>query len=418
MNNSIEIKNKNHQIMAAPNHGTPLKFKFLDPKNNDDIIMNVNPVKFGSFGENSGIVKKLRRHETMDGATHSIEMLSTIPFGSEPQVARNIQFAQNHAKIITDIEIKSSLPVKKLYVDNFTLTGKITEIAVVSGKDLSVANILWQKIADLDFSETENNKFSIYNSEKPFLILLVKNSSGDIFEVGTGDDLWRWQTALSHKHIGSEFSITVDSKCNVNVERLVLDLTCDAEAKLESRNWRFKWYFAWQNGDQKTESKEELAELLNKAQLLTTAKGKKPDVITDNLIFKFTEESLIDAAFLVDEAKKTLNAPCFEAPVTLKALRKWLRSTITAADKSVKVITLICEDNALCYNASHLDRGNMEKVVHLDITSKMDFWIWANKQCLKRGLKLELKTLNNAGELINLPSLNDLGRGLELSINS
>ncbi len=418
MNNSIEIKNKTHQVMAAPNHGTPLKFKFLDPKNNDDIIMNVNPVKFGSFGENAGIVKKLRHHKTMDEATHSIEMLSTIPFGSEPKVSRNIQFAQNHAKVVTDIEIKSSLPVKKLHVDNFTLTGKITEIAVISGENLNVANAPWQKIADLDFSETENNKFKIYNSEKPFLILLVKNSSGDVFEVGTGDDLWRWQTALSHKHIGSEFSITVDNKCNVNVERLVLDLSCDAEAKLDSRNWRFKWYFAWQSGNKNTESKEDITELLNNAQVLTTAKGQKSDAVTDNLIFKFTEESLIDAAFLVDEAKKTLNAPCFEAPATLKVLKKWLRSTIVNANESVKTITLICENNALCYNKSHLDRGNMEKAVHLDVTSKMDFWIWANKQCLKCGLKLELKTLNSAGELIDLPSLNDLGRGLELSITS
>ena len=413
MNSSIEINKYNHNILAAPSHGTPLKFKFLGA-DNDSITMDVKTVKFGAFGENSGIVKKLRSHETMDESAHSIEMLSVIPFGSEPKVARNINFAKNHAKVVTDIEIKSSLPVKKLYVDNFTLSGKITEIAVVDEQNFAENNINWQKIKDLNFTDNDGKKFNLYKSERPFLILLVKNSSGGIFEVGTGDDLWRWQSALNKDNLSSEFIISVDEKANVEVERLVLDLSANADSKLESRNWRFKWYFAWQDADFKVNKTVMLSKMLDDAKVLKINKktSKIKDFTEENLIFKFTEESFDKAAYLVDSDVQLLNAPCFEAPSTIKALRKWLRSIIANVNSNVKTISLISQNNVLCFNATHLNRGMLEQLVHLDINAKMDFWIWANQQCLKRNLNFELLTLNGKGEIYDLPVLNDLAGGL------
>ena len=413
MNSSIEINKNNHNILAAPGHGTPLKFKFTGTSD-EPIIMDIKTVKFGAFGENSGIVKKLRSHETMDESAHSIEMLSIIPFGSEPKVARNINFAKNHAKVVTDIEIKSSLPVKKLYVDSFTLSGKISEIAVIEEENFAKNEICWQKISDLKFDD-DNKKVAVYKNEKPFLVLLVKNSTGDIFEVGTGDDLWRWQTALTKNSINSEFVIGVDEKANIDVERLVLDLSVvDADNKLESRNWRFKWYFAWQDANCNALNNKELENIVGAAKDLVINKKNRDlrDFSESDLVFKFTEESFDKAAYLVDENSQSLKAPCFEAPATIKASRKWLRSVIANVSNDVKTITLISQNNNLCFNASHLSRGTLKQLVHLDIDAKMDFWIWASQQCLKKGLNFELVTLNNRGEIFDLPSLNDLANGL------
>ncbi|UDQ98115.1 hypothetical protein AAEX28_14170 [Lentisphaerota bacterium WC36G] len=406
MNNIIELQNNNYSLSSAPSNGVPLKFTFLKD-NKKSIQMMISPVRLGAFGENAGIVKKLRSHESMDGLTHSIEMLNIIPFGPEPKVGRNINFAKNHAKVVTDVELKSSLPVKKVHVDNLLLSGDIVEFAVVTEENYAANNYKWQKIRDI------SDDGVIFKDDKPFLIFIVKNSNNDTFEVGTGDDLWRWKTACDLEHISSEFKITSDANGSIKIERLVLDLSVNSEATLESRNWRFKWYFAWQEAENSQTKDNEYSQLLRDALVLNSKANSSEIKNFDGfeISFKFTADSIDNAAFCSAENDKKTKTVCFEAPATIKFLRKWLRSVIANVNKNVESINLIIEGSQLCYNASHLSRGVMDKLEHLDVNSKMDFWLWANKQCAKNDLKFKMTILDDNNHLYKYNVVKDFAQG-------
>ena len=57
----------------------------------------------GDFGEMSALPKKLRRHDSGDGLSVSVDTASQIPFGCEYEVKRSIDFSDGFARVTTDI---------------------------------------------------------------------------------------------------------------------------------------------------------------------------------------------------------------------------------------------------------------------------------------------------------------------------
>ena len=47
----------------------------------------------------------------------------------------------------------------------------------------------------------------LFDESYPFLTVILETEDGKCFEIGTGDDLWRWQSAAELPACSAEFSI-------------------------------------------------------------------------------------------------------------------------------------------------------------------------------------------------------------------
>ncbi len=313
-------------------------------------VLTVEPVSLGGFKEKEGFLKKFRRHESVEGIDSSVETLSVIPFGIEPEIGRNMEFAANHAKVITDIQLKAGMNVSNISLDNVTVTGSIMRVGIIPVVDnlMELPPIEWNKMS-ADMSE-------LYCADEPFLVCLVEMTDGQVWEIGTGDDIWRWNCG-SRYHAGAEFKITASSS-SVNIQREVYIKR--EESEMPQRGLRFKWYFAWSVTDNAPAMPE--VDGFNGFDLL------KLDLPNEGKVM-YAEDKLLDA-------------PCFESNSLRKRFRTQLRSIAGDPDLPEE-IAIINAGPHLCLSASHLDRGKKHLLRHWDILNVMDQWLWANRQLHK-----------------------------------
>lgn len=326
------------------------------------------PVSFGAVNENSGIAEKCRMHETEDGLSRSVEMKTVLPFGSEPSIERNIEFAGNHAKITTDIKTAGKFPASEFSVDSLFLPGK------------------WEKIRLIEIPETHAIPFPepqdlpktdsvLYDSEKPFLAVVLESEKRGKLEIGTGDDLWRWMAA-ERNFEEAKASFMIEKKDGgILISRKIL--TWEEEAEMPTQNWRFKWYFSWEESNKKHRQPKEDSDL-------------------DFLKFKLPVSAKI---IHKGDARKEI---CFAAHITQKRMKKWIRAE--AAKLNGTNVTVKNLSPHVCESAAHLERARKNILLHWDIMKILDFWLWANHQLAKSDCSLSIE----ADSGIDLPSLKGL----------
>lgn len=340
--------------------------------------MKVMPVKMGGFSEADGQIRKFRTHFTVDGLSNSADSETVIPFGVEPKINRDFQFAGNHGSVITDIDLKGGMAVKDISVDNVIIEGKVRRVGIVEFPERggAIPDIRWYEAA----GESE-----FYSSPEPFLVCLIELEDGFIWEVGTGNDLWRWNLGPKH-NAGSSFRVAKE-KYGIRIERQVYIKT--GEDTIEpKRGLRFKWYFAWT---------EHLPEFTGK-KTTAAAFGSLPE--TEGGLWFDAASDFPESASVMVDAESVMACPCFESNVFRRRFNDWMRSATARYPNRELVLTGV--EPHVCLSASHMERPKKGTMLHWDIMSLLDQWLWANRQLRKNGASIRF---TGAGKIAEMPSL-------------
>ncbi|QSH40485.1 hypothetical protein P0136_13025 [Lentisphaerota bacterium ZTH] len=324
-------------------------------------VMRLQPALINTFDEQQGVVRKVRTHIRQDGFSSKFDAETVIPFGSEPSIKRSGEFADGFAKVIMDVQPGTHDPVRYLKTDTIVLSGPWKKIAVCRIPNAGAA------LPVPEWLELSEEGFEIFDASYPFLNCILENADGFRFEVGLGDDLWRWNSAAALELCSGNFKISGSAQ-EITIERT--PVIFDQDTRPDKRSWRFKWYFAWSK---------------------TPAAGLLPaDAVTIN-----TTEQNVPAAANNSSAK---GVTCQMSAAARRAFRKVLRSGFAAAESKVFALTNI--EPHICNTASHLDRPGSVSLAHWDLWDLMELFLWGNRKAVQHSDSLLINPpLNsNSGE--------------------
>ena len=316
----------------------------------DRLMANLEPVQINAQFEAQCLPKKTRIHQKIDGLSLKYDVSNLIPFGSEPEISRNFYFTDGFARVIQDINPGRHAAVEKLNLGRISLPGPWSRIAVVkipgAGKNLS--ELQWM---ELD-GKTDR---VLFDKSFPFLSVILEAPDGKRFELGCGDDLWRWGISGDLADCSSEFKISTSGD-SVEIERkpILFDTENKETAEIEKRTWRFKWYFAWSD---------------------TPALEMLPD----------REKVILDMA---DFTEKGAKHSCVHSIFTRKKLRQTLRGII--ANHTDTDIILTNAEAHICSQKSHLDNSTKKNFLHWDAWDLMELFTWANHKALATGCTFKI----------------------------
>ncbi len=308
----------------------------------DRLMLNLKPVQINKQSEAQCLPKKARIHQKIDGLSLSYNVSNLIPFGSEPKIDRDFDFADGFARVIQDINPGKHAAAEKLTVDTMSLPGPWSKIAVVTipGAGKSFPQLEW---IDLD----EKTDKVLFDESYPFLAVILEAPDGKRFEIGSGDDLWRWGIAADLPACSAEFNVYAN-KGSVEITRtpILFDTESKDAPEIERRTWRFKWYFAW-----------------SEAPSLKMSSDR--------------EQITID---MLDFIEKDSKYPCLHSMFSRKKLRQVLRGII--ANNENTDIVLTNTEAHICNQKKHLDRGTRKNFLHWDAWDLMELFVWANRKAL------------------------------------
>jgi len=372
--NTKIIKTKNWSAELCSAAEMPFKFEYRGRE-----ILHLTPVSSGVIAEAAGIVKKSRIHERVDELSCTFEYENVIPFGTEPLIKRNFEFAANHVKVTFDFDLRRPIALQRIEVDPLFLPGKWKRCCIISelAPGQGIPAIEWQDIAE--------GMQTLYKSSKPFLLCLVEDFDGRILEIGTGDDLWRWCAAEKIENAHGDYAITA-TEAGIAITRI--PLAFNEKTECGKRNWRFKWYFAWSHIGYKTPV------LSRKAVKLSTLDG---DPVPDSALIAVDENKVLPGTF------------CFQAPAAERRLKKILRS---ASGRESGEFIFPGIEPYVCCSAAHLDRGNKKSLLHWDMMSILDFYLWGNQQLDQSGSSLTIRA-DKTSPAMSLPSISGIARPVQ-----
>ncbi len=352
----------------------------------NELFLKLNPVNFGSINEGMGLLKRNREHCYIDDDNAArLEMKSSLPFGAEPKVERDVEFIANHAIVSTKLELKSDFPIKKLEVDNLSIPLIWDEFAIVAETQTqNLEKIEWQKIKKEDGD-------ILFSLEESPIMFLLKNDK-QILEIGLGDNIWRWKMAKNIK-VNSNFKAEIKNN-KIELSRGVCEF--EEPTVLDVKNLRFKWYFSWN-------SIKEIAEFAKPPCPLPLLGDKFKIENNNEIIYKLENEKWNESAksAMNDNQTDTL---CFKSNPVTKQLKKLVRTV--ASNHSNKKIIIVTEPH-FCNNSSHVDRPKKKSLIHWDILEMFDFYFWANRQLNKTDNKLVFSSeLNSIWK--DIPSMNGM----------
>ncbi|MCP3968377.1 MAG: hypothetical protein GY750_02620 [Lentisphaerae bacterium] len=304
-------------------------------------IMRLLPAEINDFKESQCIIKKARTHITEDGLSSKFDSETVIPFGSEPSIKRSAEFADGFAKVIMDIRPGKHDQIRYLKTDSIVLNGPWKKIAICR---IPVAG---SALPELEWQELSAEDSVLFDAGYPFLNCVLEDENGFRFEVGLGDDLWRWNSAATLELCSGNFKVSGSNE-SITIDRAPIVFEKDAEA--DKRSWRFKWYFAW--------SKAPASKLVPSDAIIID--GAKLDV---------------PAAAL---NSSTQGAICHMSAPSRRTFRKSLRSGFSANDNSTFIITGV--EPHTCNTASHLDRPGNSSLTHWDVWDIAEFYVWGNRK--------------------------------------
>jgi hypothetical protein len=361
---------------------------------NGRTLLKSDGIELGMLKETNGIEKFCRAHYSEKTKWSWVETETLHPFGSEPVIKRKWEQAANHIKVVSDIIIRSTMPVEHhVSLDSLSLPGKWKKVLIFSQLNPESTEI---SIEEFDLSD-------FLGKEKKFdfipLILLFFAEDGTELEIGAGYDLWRWHEAASRFGGKEEFVLKGTN------EGLLFDRKIhfqNEDSCLSRDNFRFSWYFAWGNvNDHKSSIKYNTCSLLTPSEkkLISDGAGDKHIYCLDNMKWP---------SFSVVEGNRN-KYPCFCSRQTGNYMKSWFRSLYNKIKDQNTDVYLCDIDIHICSNASHMIRGKRKKLMHWDFIYLVGLWEWANKYLGDTGNHFYIVFRKNS-LFADLPSVKGLSR--------
>lgn len=353
-------------------------------------LLDLSGMVFGIIEEASGYCLKCRQHEAIDLLNKSAEIVNVIPFGSEPQIVRQFEFAGNHAKITTDFDLKAPMEAASFEIDNFLAKGSWAKVGILRiDKPLS-------ENSDIEWLPVSKDSSWKHVVEDIPLIVLFEADDGTRLEIGTGDDIWRWRQTEAFPETTASI---VFEKVNGGISVRRIFAKWAENGTVAPRKYRFTWYFAWEIPGRKyfISNGDEFSEF--------SFSGKNKISPAGNKLFKFPDTE-IPELFSARFADSLTGAPCFHSSPVSGLFRDWVRAA--AAIKDGRPLVLGNLKVSLCESASHLERPQKQKLLHGNMIRIFDFYLWANKQLRYSDSPFYILPEKNGRGCSTLPSVKGL----------
>lgn len=346
---------------------------FLDFSRKSGQLFFVSSVSADSKKEDFRFLHSFKHHRLENFSGGMIESRSSAlsPF----PVSRLCEYSGNSLKMTLDLAFPKEFSFKNLSVESVQFLQDCVELTILKP----------------DFEGILPYSFETYNIrgidkdflwDSPPLAIIFKTESGEIIEIGTGDDIWRWNVAKTLSH-NSSFLLSI-KKGIPKFSRNLLCAASEEPLQLHGRSFRLTWYVAWHEHTCAPRQK-----IKNKSRII--------DIKTD---FEWPESALA-----ISEKGKRLTMPCFHSNYVWNVLKKMIRQEI---ENGSSEIILKGVKPAVCFSASHLDRAKKKVLAHWNMMAMMKFWLWANKQAASRNAVFRFAPSEEEGCQPVLPSLSGM----------
>lgn len=304
-------------------------------------------VTLGGFSESNALPSKMRLHESLDGLSCSFEAENVIPFGCEYLVKRQMDILASGIGTLTD----------DLSAVNHGAVGDVAlEDVIFPGP--------WQTLEYLPFGENtfrrvelSDTESTLYDSDEVIVMLRLSDGAGVKVEYACGSDLWRHRAAKRTAGAVGHFTVCGNSS-EIVLKRSIVAFGEDAV--IEKRPWRFKSIFSWS-----VETPSEAVPTCDIRSLKVAPNGLQTLAGGGGTPF-----------------------PCLCSSPARKVLKDLIR-------KSSDDIVLGSVSPAPCFAAAHQDRPGKGELEHLDLGDWVDFYLWANRQLLRKEKSFKLKAAEN-----------------------
>ncbi|MFA6931884.1 MAG: hypothetical protein WCT05_16290 [Lentisphaeria bacterium] len=318
--------------------------------------------RYDDMSDDLLVADKVRLFRKGGAAVFSSE--GHFPFGAEIALRQNIRYAANHARITTDLRWKKGAGLKQNFaIGSCELPGCWEKVLVIPADGSTHA---WQELS-------VGNSCTF--SPLP-LALVFCNQQGQRLEIGTGDDLWRWDNGLTPPELPAKGSIKILVQAESLLFQRIMDLNSGAEELFPAaRDYRFTSYLAWSAPALQAEKfplpedftplKADRKEGLTRQQLL--ACGSPPAISLD-----------FNQLQLPDQAKHTLQPGiCWESKITQRCVRRLIRQLAEYSTEGFLLITGGMTPG-LCDDPVHCSRKKITR--HWDMTAILDLVSWTQQR--------------------------------------
>lgn len=290
------------------------------------VKMEFLPGKINGVPEKSSLAEYRRTHVALDGLSGGYELSNRIPFGPEYRFKRTIEMGSGWGTVVCDAAVIGPGNIQSLELAEIVLTG-------------NWAKCLFVKISG-EVESIDITGGMPFTSPVPWRAVVLENTAGDRFEIGTGDDWWRW---VPEEDANAEFTLEITPE-KADFRRKLFDFPVqeeDADAPpVRRKTWRCQWYWAWTPA---------------KMPVCSTAVSAMEDIPDD----------------------------CCKSPAFQRAFRNSIRK-YTAKDR---VISCKRTSDRFCPDAAHLERPGKKELFHFDRCEALKTFLWANKRIIASGGK-------------------------------
>ncbi len=288
---------------------------------------------------------KHHRYETYPGGLVEMQTGPLSVDGAPYQVRRTCEYAGNRFRLTVDASFPRNLETNEISVESILIRQECKEFAVLLPDPLSPCKPMleWHNL---------NGKDIFFESERAPLAWIFKTSDGKVFEIGTGDDLWRWNIAGA-LDVKSKFSLARENDC-IRLKRTVLK--SDGMIGDIGRKFRFTWYFAW---------------ILPGHDFLDR---NDKDLFFYDIV---NDIKWPDSARILTATDEYFDLPCFHSDFVWNKLKKIIRKNLEGANRKIVFGGI---RPSICKSAAHLGRDKKRTLEHGNMMALMNFWLWANKQ--------------------------------------
>ncbi len=287
------------------------------------VKMELLPGRINGVSERGALCEYRRIHVSLDSYTAGYEFSNRIPFGAEYKFRRIMELGDGWGTVSCDAAVAGPGNVQSLELGDVVLHG------AWSGCRFAFADGRVENVVILPAG-------SSFSSVIPWRAVELTDSDGNRFEIGTGDDWWRW---VQPEDSGSEYSLEIGDGKAV-FRRKIFDIPVadiPEEEQIRRKSWRCQWYWAW-----------------------------CPAGMAD--------------ADMPEAADIGIAAGCCKAPGFQRAVRNAVRKNSASG-----VIGVARTGDRICPEASHLERPAKKELLHFDRCEALKTYLWANRRIAANG---------------------------------
>jgi len=323
-----------------------------------------------------------------------------FPYGVQPRFTQTCRYAANHVRVTFDLQWpRGGVVGRHLGVGGARLPGAWARYRCVPPA-LHLAHET--KSRQHALAEPAAPGTMAGHWHRPPLALVFEGQDGTTCEIGTGNDIWRWENGLGYGIESGSFKIMHEP----GGLRLIREpLMCCEPFEPKPRTYRFTWYAAWR-GKRPAAADPVPGSTVGMPLDIDVHHGIRNVDPSRPLLLDFAQipwpkrwqRAGSPAAFARDQRR---GEPCWQSAGVQKLARRVIRQL--AARRSPGRLVIRGVAPGVCWDPRHLDRKRPDGIAHWDLVSILDYAVWARAQ-LGPAWEIEIEP----GKFGDLPSVTGL----------